>query len=294
MIRKRIHKDFDAVLVLSRQGEPINLSDYEIMFVYVCNRREKKEIQEWEVRDGKIAVHVSRNLITRTGEHWFEVEYRKPDPQVADGYYNYRDNSPLVEIVKTTEEEDNSSEPYVMTIDIIEVIRGERGFSAYEIAVKNGYVGTVEEWVESLKMKYSDLTESEIAELQLPATQAAQSLTTQVNEKLGQADTAIQNAETATANANTAKNNADTATSNANQAADLANQKAELAGTAAGNANSKAQLAGEKAGLADTAAQNAQQVANTYATELAGKQKNITNITASQNEDGETILIFTT
>lgn len=33
----------------------------------------------------------------------------------------------------------------------IQTIRGDNGKSAYEVAVENGYEGTVEEWLESLK-----------------------------------------------------------------------------------------------------------------------------------------------
>ena len=40
-----------------------------------------------------------------------------------------------------------------------------RGKSAYELAVMIGFKGTLEEWIDSLKMKYGDLTEEEIAEL---------------------------------------------------------------------------------------------------------------------------------
>lgn len=35
--------------------------------------------------------------------------------------------------------------------------RGETGDSAYEIAKKNGFVGTEEEWLESLKMDVDEL-----------------------------------------------------------------------------------------------------------------------------------------
>lgn len=61
------------------------------------------------------------------------------------------------------------------------VNRGEikDGLSAYDIAVKNGYKGTEEEWLLSLKgdkgepLRYQDLTPEQIEELQLPAILAA-------------------------------------------------------------------------------------------------------------------------
>ena len=50
---------------------------------------------------------------------------------------------------------------------------GIQGPSAYEVAVQNGFEGTEQEWLDSLKLKYADLTEDEIAQLQKPATDAA-------------------------------------------------------------------------------------------------------------------------
>ena len=64
------------------------------------------------------------------------------------------------------------------------VDRGEvqDGLSAYKIAVANGYKGTEEQWLASLRgprgnaMTFQDLTPEQIGELQSPATQAAENL----------------------------------------------------------------------------------------------------------------------
>lgn len=53
---------------------------------------------------------------------------------------------------------------------------GVKGLSAYEVAVQNGYGGTVDEWLESLHGKpltYDDLTPEQIEELQGPAKNIA-------------------------------------------------------------------------------------------------------------------------
>lgn len=50
------------------------------------------------------------------------------------------------------------------------------GYSAYELARANGFEGTVEDWLESLKMKPSQLTETEKQEL-LAGTDAVRSTT---------------------------------------------------------------------------------------------------------------------
>jgi hypothetical protein len=59
------------------------------------------------------------------------------------------------------------------TVDISGTIEsGVKGLSAYEVAVENGYEGTVDEWLESLHGKpltYDDLTPEQIEELQKPA-----------------------------------------------------------------------------------------------------------------------------
>lgn len=54
---------------------------------------------------------------------------------------------------------------------------GVKGLSAYELAVENGYEGTVEEWLLSLHGKpltYDDLTAEQIEELQKPAKDIAE------------------------------------------------------------------------------------------------------------------------
>lgn len=57
---------------------------------------------------------------------------------------------------------------YVISKSKLEILLGNvyRGLSAYEIAVKNGFEGTEEEWLESLKYKPTVLTESEYEALE--------------------------------------------------------------------------------------------------------------------------------
>lgn len=74
------------------------------------------------------------------------------------------------------------------------------GLSAYEVAVKNGFVGTEQEWLASLKgepFTYEDFTPEQLEALQKPAVDAAT-----------RADGAAQSANTAAGNANTAAQNA--------------------------------------------------------------------------------------
>ncbi len=57
----------------------------------------------------------------------------------------------------------------MVTINIGRVV----GQSAYEVAQNQGYEGTEAQWIESLRLQYSDLTDQEILDLQAPATEAA-------------------------------------------------------------------------------------------------------------------------
>lgn len=74
------------------------------------------------------------------------------------------------------------------------------GLSAYEVAVKNGFVGTEQEWLASLKgepFTYEDFTPEQLEALQKPAVDAAT-----------RADGAAQSANAAASNANTAAKDA--------------------------------------------------------------------------------------
>ena len=116
----------------------------------------------------------------------------------------------------------------------------QAGKSAYEIAVEEGYEGTEEEWIQSLKQ---------------PAEDAAED----AGEAADKANAAAERAETAIADANTATEAANTAASAAQSAATLANEKAQLAANKAALANEKAQLANDKAGLAQQKADYAKE-----------------------------------
>lgn len=106
------------------------------------------------------------------------------------------------------------------------------GLSAYEVAVKNGFVGTEQEWLASLKgepFTYEDFTPEQIEALQKPAVDAAT-----------RADGAAQSANTAAGNASTAAQNANNV---ANSVAELETtiEKDEQARILAENARASAE-----------------------------------------------------
>lgn len=110
-------------------------------------------------------------------------------------------------VVATTCQEGGTTEG--LDLDTIELSGGDicvgvQGKSAYEIAVDNGFVGTEAEWLASLKGKdgkdftYADFTPEQIAELQRPATEAAQLANQATGKANAAAESATRAAQTAT------------------------------------------------------------------------------------------------
>lgn len=135
------------------------------------------------------------------------------------------------------------------------------GLSSYEVAVKNGYKGTEEQWLASLRgprgeaLEFEDLTPDELAILKEPATQAGE-------EVKKQTDDAIKNVQEET----------DKAIQNTEEAAEEARKQAEIASQYKGIAletqkqgniaEQKGNEAEQKATEAETAAQRANEAAD--------------------------------
>lgn len=123
-------------------------------------------------------------------------------------------------------------------------MQGDPGKSAYQIAVDNGYEGSEEEWLESLKGKafsYEDFTPEQLEEIKRPAVEAANS----ANEAAKQASTGAELANQAASLAAEKAQQADSAASSASQAANSATQAATQANAAADAANQAAEKANE-------------------------------------------------
>lgn len=302
-MKKRIGKDFDAVISVQHDGEPINFSQYEVLWVSIdtAYRRTKLKPGTWTTAGGLITAHISRNLISSAGEHWFTVAYRKPDASIEDGYYDFEDNSESFQIVGKTEDEDAGD----LTAKV-ELLAGLTG-KAFK------YEDFTPEQLESLKVKgdpfrYEDFTPDQIAELQQPASDIATSVSNAEGLRLSAeiirneneadrieaeglragAETSRQTAEGLRQQAElkrqsdtaTAISNAENATDDANDAAILANEKAGLANNAAllanekaGLANDAALLANEKAGLANDAATAANNAAEAVAPSVINNEQ---------------------
>lgn len=102
----------------------------------------------------------------KTGVYDIVLEYKKPELAFPGGVRNLRvTNCAAFEIVGKSCEVEVPEDPLL----IEGIVAPLKGYSAYEVAVKNGFVGTEADWLESLKLHFDDLTEDELAVLQQPA-----------------------------------------------------------------------------------------------------------------------------
>jgi hypothetical protein len=132
------------------------------------------------------------------------------------------------------------------------------GYSAYEIAVQNGFVGTEQQWITAVESNRT------------LAQAAAATATTKASEATTKASEAAASAATA----NTKAGEASTSATNAATSAATATTKASEAATSATNAATSAATANTKAGEASTSASNA-------ATSATGAATSATNAAAS-------------
>lgn len=123
-------------------------------------------------------------------------------------------------------------------------MQGDPGKSAYQIAVENGYEGSEEEWLQSLKgeaFRYEDFTSEQLDEIKRPSVEAANSANEAAKQALAGAELANQADSLATEKASMAN----LASSSASQAANSATQAATQANAAADSANQAAEKANE-------------------------------------------------
>ena len=99
-----------------------------------------------------------------TGTYGIEVKVTCADGKPLRSYQKDR-----IQIVNSNEEagipsgDEFNVDTYEIDSAVLLYMKGERGYSAYEVAVQEGFSGTVEEWLESLKgadgtMHFDDLT----------------------------------------------------------------------------------------------------------------------------------------
>ena len=157
--------------------------------------------------------------------------------------------------------------PVELTMPTANIEVAVPGLSAYEVAVKNGFVGTEQEWLASLKgepFTYEDFTPEQLEALQKPAVDAAT-----------RADGAAQSANTAAGSANTAAQNANNV---ANSVSELKStiEKDEQARNLAENARASAEQ--------DRASSEQQRQTNEQSRETAEEGRNTSETERQQAE----------
>lgn len=220
----------------------------------------------WNWSDVGIDIEIQRDQIKSAATSYTVVlDWRRPDATYSDGFQDRMNYCTLIHF---------STACNIVSEDtaVIEISPAYKGDSAYQTAVENGFVGTEEQWLASLKgdaFTYDDFTPEQIEELQRPATEAAglaDAAAQSANQAASGATAATQAAGAAIQNAITAKEDAEAATSSANQAAENAAGAATLAGQAAEAADEAKKNANEAKSGAEQAADNAGQKAD-YAKE---------------------------
>lgn len=152
-------------------GKPESLEGRDLT-LYLVNPYGSAIAQDIEVENNTIAARISAGTCNVLGQYRLKLYANK-----GKSGQTVLDNCEGFLVVATTcQEGDNTPGLEIDTVELSggDMAIGIQGRSAYEIAVANGFEGTEAEWLESLKMTYSDLTPEQIAELQRPATESAQ------------------------------------------------------------------------------------------------------------------------
>lgn len=144
-MRKRINNDFDALVNVVHEGVKIDLSLYEITSVRMVSNQ-VYQVPDYEIRNGSLFLHVTPLIAPKPGKYKIVVTYRKADPTLADGYWNFEFDKYLVTIVSCSEDEDAGE--VVITAD---AVIGMRGKSAYQVWLDAGNEGTVEDYLADIK-----------------------------------------------------------------------------------------------------------------------------------------------
>ena len=250
MRTKRINTElYDTITVTDKSGNAIDFSTAYDIYLYLQKQGSSSLLkQDFALNGNTLSYQFNSDENNRgLGTYDLHLEWKKKDANSELTYDQYHfDYLGCFKVVRSSDEE-NWSEGVSGTV----LQFGADGLSAYEIAVKNGFTGTITQWLVSLKgekgdkgvkgdaFTYSDFTSEQIATLQKPATDAASNLTsfesniTNAENERVIAENARNNAETTReSNSATAVTNANNAASNANTAAsNFANAVVQEEGT---------------------------------------------------------------
>jgi hypothetical protein len=149
MIKKRIGTDLFLKFAITENGAAADLSAATNLKLTIKREGSSKRIDQTFTRtDNVLAFQWSSVENTTVGVFNATIEYDKSSTASETGYIHYAvDFLSAFEVVSYSTRED-----YAETTLTGETVQyGADGLSAYQIAVKHGYVGTEEEWVNEIK-----------------------------------------------------------------------------------------------------------------------------------------------
>lgn len=138
-----------VALVARPSGKAIDPTTLEALHVRVKSEQGTQGATiPYTISNGELVVEVTADIsrLLGLGVYTLIVTGRTPDKDYADGYHDYEIVAPLCKVVKSATEATTES----ITAQALEALRGERGLSAYEQAVQEGFKGTFQEWIKSL------------------------------------------------------------------------------------------------------------------------------------------------
>ena len=138
-----------VALVARPSGKAIDPTTLEALHVRVKSEQGTQcATIPYTISNGELVVEVTADIsrLLGLGVYTLIVTGRTPDKDYADGYHDYEIVAPLCKVVKSATEATTDS----ITAQALEALRGKPGLSAYELAVQDGYQGTLQEWLASL------------------------------------------------------------------------------------------------------------------------------------------------
>lgn len=164
MIQYVIGNDIDQIYwdIFSKQEVPekMDLATDIVLFARHAVMKTVKVAVHYDIDElatNRLKISIQAESIIRTGVYDLELTFKKIDDSLPDGERAVRTTScSAFEVVSCSSEVKVPTDPLV----IAGIIGPLKGLDAYEAAVKNGFTGTEEEWLQSLKQPALDAAET--------------------------------------------------------------------------------------------------------------------------------------
>ena len=149
LVQRGTDKRIPVELVKQPSGEVLDPAELEGLHVMVSSESGMGIATiPYAIEDGKLVVEVTADVSRHLGlgVYTMTATGRIPDEAYADGYHDYEIVVALCNVTKYGSNET----PVKVTANVLAGLKGDTGLSAYELAVQDGYQGTLQEWLKSL------------------------------------------------------------------------------------------------------------------------------------------------